>query len=242
MPTAAALLIGNEILGGKIRESNLYELAHCLRGRGIELGRVVVVPDVIRTVADEVQKLSEAFDHVFTSGGVGPTHDDVTMEAIALAFSADVVRDPDLERLLRKHYRDAVTENHLLLANVPRGAKQLFIERSPWPVTVFHNIWILPGIPEVFRMKLEIVREHLPEEPPFVSRAVFTKLDEAALKPLLDVTVAEHPDVDVGSYPRWQDPRYETKVTFDGKDPEAVARAFEAFQEKLPDGEPQWTE
>ena len=242
MQTAAALIIGNEILGGKIQETNVYALARLLRGLGVELARVLVVPDDVSTIAKEVLALSHGFDHIFTSGGVGPTHDDVTMAAIASAFGVDVVREPRLERLLRDHYGPAVTDNHLLLANVPEGAEQLYIDRSAWPLTVFRNVWILPGVPEIFQMKLDIVAEHLKGDVPFVSRAVFTKLDEARLKPILDSTVAEHANVDIGSYPRWQDPTYETKVTFDGKERDAVERAFEDFQRKLPDGEPQWTE
>lgn len=240
--TAAALVIGNEILGGKIRESNVYELATLLRSLGIDLRRVHVVPDVLETIASEVRALSDEHDYVFTSGGVGPTHDDVTIAAIASAFGVPVSRDPDMERLLRRHYGEAATENHLILANVPEGAEKVYGSRSPWPVTVLRNVWILPGIPEIFRMKLHIVRERLQGARPFVSRAVFTKLDEAQLKPLLDETVVRHPEVDVGSYPRWNDPQYETKITFDGRDAAAVERAFEDFTRRLPEGEPQWTE
>lgn len=242
MQTAAALIIGNEILTGKIQEANVHPLARLLRRSGVELARVLFVPDDVSTIAEEVLALSERFDHIFTSGGVGPTHDDVTMAAIASAFGVNVVREPRLEKFLRDHYGHAATENHMLLANVPDGAEQLYIDRSPWPLTVFRNVWILPGIPEIFQMKLDIVAEHLKGDVPFVSRAVFTKLDEAMLKPLLDTTVREHPGIDIGSYPRWKDPTHETKVTFDGKDRDAVERAFEDFQKKLPDGEPQWTE
>lgn len=240
--TAAALIIGNEILGGKIKEANVFELARLLRRCGVTLARVVVIPDDIATIAHDVRELSRRFDHVFTSGGVGPTHDDVTMAAIASAFDVGVVREPRMEKLLREHYGSAITENHLLLANVPDGAEQLYLDRSPWPLTVFENVWILPGIPEVFEMKLDIVAAHLKGDAPFVSRAVFTKLDEAMLKPILDATVAAHPGVDIGSYPRWQDPTYETKVTFDGQDEDAVDGACQDFLSKLPDGEPQWTE
>jgi molybdenum cofactor synthesis domain-containing protein len=101
--TAAALIIGDEILSGKIREANVFELARVLRERGVELARVVVIPDTIPGIVHEVQQLSKAYDHLFTSGGVGPTHDDVTIAAIAEAFNVSVVRDPDLERALRDH-------------------------------------------------------------------------------------------------------------------------------------------
>lgn len=239
---AAAIVIGNEILGGKIREANVYELARTLRGLGIVLERVVVVPDEVPVIAREVKELSDGFDYVFTSGGVGPTHDDETMAGVAAAFGVPVVRSKELEELLRRHYGEELHENHLLLANVPEGAHALYARRSPWPLTVFRNVWILPGVPEIFRYKLDIVREQLSGGSPFVSRSVFTKMDEAELKPLLDAVVSRHPRVEVGSYPRWNDPDYETKVTFDGQDPTAVERAFQDLLALLPEGEPQWTE
>jgi molybdenum cofactor synthesis domain-containing protein len=242
-PTAAALVVGNEILSGKVREANLYELAGVLRSIGIVLGRVVVVPDDVAVIEREVRDLKERYDHVFTSGGVGPTHDDLTIAGVARAFDVPVVRDPELEALVRRHYRETLHENHLALANVPRGSRGLYIEQSVWPLTVIDNVYLLPGVPEIFRMKLDIIRSHLGGgSDAFVSRAVFTKMDEALLKPLLDEVVARHPRIEVGSYPRWNDPEYETKITFDGQDPGAVERALDDFVSLLPDGEPQWIE
>lgn len=242
-PTAAALVVGNEILSGKIREANLYELAQVLRSLGIVLARVHIVPDDLLVIEREVRELSRRHDHLFTSGGIGPTHDDLTIAAVARAFDVPVVRDPELETLIRRHYGENLHPNHLALANVPQGSRALYIERSPWPLTSIANVYMLPGIPEIFRMKLDIIRQHLgSKSPAFVSRAVFTKMDEALLKPLLDEVVEHHPQVEVGSYPRWNDPGYETKITFDGKDAEVVERALEDFVKLLPDGEPQWTE
>lgn len=242
MPSAAGLVIGNEILAGKIQEANMVELARVLREVGVSLGRIVIVPDEVDAIAHELSSLARSFDHVFTSGGIGPTHDDVTMEAVGRAFEVPIVRDSGLEALLSEYYGDELTDNHLLLARVPEGSRALTTKRSPWPLTVLDNVWILPGVPEIFRMKLAIVREHLKGHPPFVSRALYTKLDEARLKPLLDGVVAEHPGVDIGSYPKFQDPRYETKVTFDGTRRDAVEKALEDFKSRLPDDEPQWVE
>lgn len=242
-PTAAALVVGNEILSGKIREANVYELARVLRSLGIVLARVHVVPDDLLVIEAEVRELSQHHDHLFTSGGIGPTHDDLTIAAVARAFGVPVVRDPELEALIRHHYGENLHQNHLALANVPQGSRALYIERSPWPLTAIENVFMLPGIPEIFRMKLDVIREHLGSKSrAFVSRAVFTKMDEALLKPLLDEVVEHHPRVEVGSYPRWNDPEYETKITFDGKDAEIVERAVDDFVKLLPDGEPQWTE
>jgi len=240
--TAAALIIGNEILSGKIQETNLLELARVLRELGIDLKRVVVVTDEPTTIAKEVTALTSTHDFVFTSGGVGPTHDDVTMVGVASAFNVPVVPHPTLEEMLRRHFGERINENHLRLALVPQGARLLSKPDSLWPVTVIENVWILPGIPEVFRKKLEIAREHLAGDSPFLSRAVYTMLDEADLAPMLNEVVLKHPSVDVGSYPAWSDKKYRTKLTFDGKDGAAIARAVDAFLTLLPEGEPQWTE
>jgi molybdenum cofactor synthesis domain-containing protein len=242
-PSAAAIVVGNEILSGKISEANVYELARLLRDEGVVLSRVVVIPDELGAISSEVRTLSAAHDYVFTSGGVGVTHDDVTIAAVAHAFGVPVVRDPGLEALIRSHYGEKTLENHLALANVPKGARKLTAEGYAWPLIAVENVFIFPGIPEIFRRKLGILRAHLGKAlPPFVSRAVFTRMDEALLKPLLDDVVARHPAVEVGSYPRWNDPKYETKITFDGKDEEAVERAVAHFLKLLPPGEPQWIE
>ncbi|HEX9722779.1 MAG TPA: molybdopterin-binding protein [Vicinamibacteria bacterium] len=240
--TAAALIIGNEILSGKIQETNLVELARVLRELGIDLKRVVVVTDELATIAKEVTALASTHDFVFTSGGVGPTHDDVTMVGIASAFNVPVVTHPTLEDMLRRHFGDRINDNHLRLALVPQGARLLSKPDSLWPVTVIENVWILPGIPEVFRKKLEIAREHLAGDSPFLSRAVYTMLDETDLAPMLNEVVLKHPDVGVGSYPAWSDKKYRTKLTFDGKDGAAIGRAVDDFLALLPKGEPRSTE
>lgn len=240
--TAAALVIGNEILSGKIQEANLIELARTLRELGIDLKRVVVVTDDLSTIAREISALSSAHDLVFTSGGVGPTHDDVTMAGIASAFGVPVVAHPTLEQMLRRHFGQRLNEGQLRLALVPKGARLLSKSDSLWPVTVIENVWVMPGIPEVFRKKLDIAREHLRGDVPYLSRAVYTMLDEPDLAPMLHEVVANHPDVEIGSYPTWSNDRYRTKLTFDGKDDAALDRAVDDFLKRLPEGEPQWME
>lgn len=237
--TAAALVIGNELLSGKIHEANLVELARTLRAIGIELRRAVMLPDDIDVIAAEVRALSAAHDVVFTSGGVGPTHDDVTLDAVARAFSVPTEVHPEMEAMLRRFYGDQTTEGHLRMAIVPQGAELISSPDVRWPTVVMSNVWILPGVPEAFRMKLALIRERIRGSGAFVTRSVFTNMDEAELKPILDEVVALHPDVEVGSYPKWFDARYKTKVTFDARTDEAADAAAEAFLERLPPGEPQ---
>lgn len=232
--TAAALLIGNELLSGKVHESNLVELAKTLRSLGVALTRVVMIPDEPKVIADEVLALSKSHDVVFTSGGVGPTHDDVTIESIASAFGVDAHIDETMAALLRTAYGDRITDAHLRMALVPRGAEMVTTEEVAWPTVVMKNVWILPGVPEIFRMKLLVVRERVKGHREFVSRAVFTLVEETRLKPWLDVVVAAHPEVEIGSYPKWFDSAYKTKITFDGRERGAVDEAVNAFVALVP--------
>lgn len=236
---AAALVIGNEILSGKTEEKNVAELARLLREIGIQLARVVVVPDELDVIAAEVRELSRTHDWLFTSGGVGPTHDDVTIEGVARAFGVPVVSAPEMEAMIRAHYRERTTENHLRMALVPQGAALEVTDEVRWHTIRLGNVWCLPGVPEVFRLKLSVVKARITAGPRFVSLAVYTKMDEGELKPLLDRVVASFPDVDVGSYPKWHDPLYKTKITFDGRDEPRVVAARASFVATLPAGEPQ---
>jgi molybdenum cofactor synthesis domain-containing protein len=240
--TAAAIVIGNEILSGKVEEANIAVLARGLRSLGILLRRVVLVLDDVETIAQEVCALSRTHDWLFTSGGVGPTHDDVTVEGVARAFGVRVVSSPAMEAMLRAHYRNRCTEGHLRMALVPEGASLEVAGEVTWPTIRLRNTWLLPGIPEVFRTKLSVALARLGGGQAFVSRAVYVQLDEGELKPLLDRVVAGFPDVSIGSYPKWNDPTYKTKLTFDGRDPHRVAEAQDAFVALLPSGEPQRVE
>ena len=237
--TAAALLVGNELLSGKVHEANLVELAKTLRAVGVQLRRVVMVPDERDVIAAEVRALAASHDVVFTSGGVGPTHDDITIEAVAQGFGVRAVVHPEFAALLHVVYGERMTEGHLRMALVPEGAELVSHPDTRWPTVLMKNVWILPGVPEAFRMKLAVVRDRVRGTHSFVTREVLTKMDEPDLKPLLDRVVAAHPDVDVGSYPKWFDPRYKTKITFDATDATKLESALADFLGQLPEGEPQ---
>jgi molybdopterin-biosynthesis enzyme MoeA-like protein len=242
-PTAAALIIGDEILSGKVDEANAGPLARTLRALGILLRRVVVVMDDIDTIAREVRELSATHNWLFTSGGLGPTHDDLTIEAVAKAFGARVVSSLQLEAMLRAHYKERCTEGHLRMALIPEGASLEVTPAVTWPTIRLRNTWLLPGIPEVFRMKLPVVISRIGAAGRvFVSHAACVMMDEGELKPLLDRIVSAFPDVSVGSYPRWLDPAYKTRLTFDGRDEARVLAARNAFVALLPEGEPQSTD
>jgi molybdopterin-biosynthesis enzyme MoeA-like protein len=234
--TAAALLIGNELLSGKVEERNLAPLATSLRALGIRLERALIVGDDRAAVARDVRALSAAHDVVFTSGGVGPTHDDVTLEGVADGFGVGIEIHPHLAGLVQAHYGTACTSDHLLMARVPIGAELRASAEVAWPTVVMRNVWVMPGVPELFRMKLLIVREHLVGPSSIVSRALFTQMEETDLKPLLDRAVALHPRIEIGSYPKWFDASYKTKVTFDGVVESQVEAAVQELIGLLPAG------
>jgi molybdenum cofactor synthesis domain-containing protein len=231
-PTAAILLIGNEILSGKVEDQNARFLTRELRALGVSLRRIEVVPDTIEEIVGSVRALASRFDFVFTSGGVGPTHDDVTLRAVADAFAMEIARRPELETLLRAGYGDHLHERDLRMADVPTGARLEYgpagphdLARGTWPVVVVRNVWILPGVPSIFRRKFEAVRE-LFRAGPIHGRALFSRAGEGHIAGALDEAVAAFPDVEIGSYPHPEAEDYRVKITLDGRDAARVDDAL----------------
>ena len=231
--TAAALIIGNEILTGKIVEANLTVLAKEMRLLGVALRRVVMCPDEIEVIAADVRALGASHDLLFTSGGVGPTPDDVTLPAVARAFDRPLVRSEEIEALIRGYWGDRAREGHLRMADVPEGAELLSNAEVPWPVVAVENVFVLPGVPEIFAYKLRMLRDRIGSDAPYFTRSLYTKCDEGSIAALLEELGAEHPGVEIGSYPRWRDPEYRVKLTFDGKDEAEVDAALDACRDRL---------
>ena len=234
MRTAAALVIGNELLTGKIAEANVFVLARALRSLGVVFRRVVMVLDDIEVIAAEVRTLASTHDFLFTSGGVGPTHDDVTIDAVSRAFGVESVTSPQMVQLLNEYYGDRLLEGHMRMARIPDGARLAANAHMPWPAIIMQNVWVLPGVPQIFQAKMPLVREMIGADKPFISLAVYTTLDEGTIKPMLDQVVRDFSDVEIGSYPRWGGNDYRTKLTFDGLDAERVGLAHDTFAASLP--------
>jgi molybdenum cofactor synthesis domain-containing protein len=241
--TAAALVIGNELLTGKVEDVNVSALAQALFPIGIRLRRVIFCPDEVETIRQDLDHLRRHHDLVFTSGGVGPTHDDVTVEAVAAAFGRPLVTSEEIRRLLEEVFGDRLTKSYLRMAQVPEGTRLVTSPRHRWPTVRVENVFILPGLPEIFRRKLPLIQEHLDIGHRFVSKAVGTRRDEGELAPLLGRLATEHPEVSIGSYPRWGDGPVRVRVTFDATEEESVDRALLAFrsaigeEDLIPEGE-----
>jgi molybdenum cofactor synthesis domain-containing protein len=202
MPTTAAIIIiGNEILSGKVEDRNSTYLASGLRELGVDVRRISVVPDDVEVIAGEVAAFSRQYDHVFTSGGVGPTHDDVTMEGVARAFGLGLVRNAELADLISERCGGKPNDPTLKMADLPEGADLLEADGLRFPAVAVRNVYVFPGIPEYLVKKFEAISERFRSEP-FMLRKIYIKEEECFIVPLLDTVVAEFPGVDVGSYPK----------------------------------------
>jgi len=233
--TAGIILIGNELLSGKVVDANASYLCRELRALGVDVRRIAVIPDEVELIASEVAGQSRAFDVVFTSGGVGPTHDDVTIEGVARALGVAVVRDPRLVQLIERFAQGRLNEARLRMAEVPEGAELVAGEELAFPAVVAANIYVLPGVPEIFRQKFQALKERF-RELPFHLRSVFVGIPEGTLAEHLNELLRRHPDLMLGSYPEFFNPDYKVKVTLESKDRDYVERALDDLLARLPGG------
>jgi molybdenum cofactor synthesis domain-containing protein len=235
MSTAAIVVIGNEILSAKVTDENGPFLARELRALGVELRRIETVPDEVPLIVDALKRCLAAAHWIFTSGGIGPTHDDVTIAAIAEVFGRRVVPDENTMKLLRSRYGDQLNAARRRLAEVPEGARVEFHEGFLFPVISLENVTILPGVPSLLREGFLRIRDRFRVAPIF-TRALYFSLGEGALAEHLDATVARFPAVSIGSYPRFDDADHRVKVTFDGRDEQEVRAALEFLKARVPPG------
>ena len=224
--------MGNEILSGKIVDANAAYLCRELRELGVDVRRISVIADEVTIIAEEVRAFSRAFDIVFTSGGVGPTHDDVTIEGVARAMDVPVVRHPTLVGLLERYYGGAPTEAALRMAEVPEGA-ELVAQSLRFPTVLMRNVYVLPGVPEIFRQKFDALRERFRDRP-FHLKCVFVRIGEGTLAAHLNELLVDFPDLLLGSYPELSNPEYRVKVTLESRDDVYLEGALGRFLARLP--------
>ena len=231
--TAGIIVIGNEILSGKVVDTNSPFLCQELRTLGVDVRRILVIPDDIETIAHDVAMFSQTFDYVFTTGGVGPTHDDVTIEAIAHGLGRRVVIHPELDALLQQYWADRPSTARAKMASVPEDAQLLMEPSLPIPVLLVDNVYIFPGIPQLFRRKFESIKERF-RDLPYYARLVYVTVHESAFSHYLDTLVSEFPDLLLGSYPEVKNPDYRVKLTLESKDSAYLTQAYERLLGLLP--------
>lgn len=233
--TAGIIIIGNEVLSGKTEDTNSYFLCAQLRQLGVEVQKISTIPDEVDQIGQEVVTFSKRFDFVFTTGGVGPTHDDVTIEGVARGFGVKVIRHPDLERRMRQRLGADINETRLRMANVPEGAELLATEALFAPVIKLRNVFIFPGIPRILQERFEAIKEGFREAPYFL-KTVYVRYGEGVIATILNDVLAKFPKLLLGSYPVLEAVDYKVKVTLESKDSHYLDRALQSFLTSLPEG------
>ena len=236
-PTAAMLVIGDEILSGRTRDSNTNHLAKALTEVGIDLKEARVVSDDQPAIVAAVRTLSDAYDHVFTSGGIDPTHDDITADAVSAAFDAHVdVRD-DARALLQAHYDRAgptLNEARLRMARIPDGATLIDNPVSTAPGFTIKNVNVMAGVPSVFEAMVASVISKLAHGAPLLSESWRVMRGEGDVAAPLAQIAADHPDLSLGSYPFQKDGAYGTNIVIRGTDQTRVTAAMTQLQALFP--------
>lgn len=233
---AGIVVIGNEILSGKTVDSNSAFLARELRQLGVTLKRITVIPDELDVIAETVRDFHRQFDIVFTSGGVGPTHDDITIEGVARALGRQVIVHPLLESKIREYLNGrSVNAAHLKMAEVPEGAELLMDDRLRFPTIKVENIYVLPGIPEILQQKFLALKDRFSVDPYYL-KIIYTTEIESTIATHLNDTLRAYPDLLLGSYPKIGNDEYRVKLTLESKDKNYVERAFTHLLNLLPQG------
>jgi molybdenum cofactor synthesis domain-containing protein len=234
MASAAIIVIGNEILSGKVVDTNSPYLCRELRALGVDVDRIVVIPDDIDVIAAEVRAQSRSHEWVFTSGGVGPTHDDLTMDGVAKAFGVPIeVNESIVARIERALGGQPVNESQRKMAALPQGARLIDSGDLWFPVVVVENVYVFPGIPELLQKKFDSIRLRF-QGVPFVLKRVYVRRKESDIAHELNALLEAHPELMLGSYPRIRETEYQVLLTLESRDAGYVQRALDALLARLP--------
>jgi molybdenum cofactor synthesis domain-containing protein len=237
-PTAALVVVGSEVLSAKVTDENGPWIAARLRALGVELMAITTVPDRMDCVVEAVDRERRRAGWLFTSGGVGPTHDDLTVAAVARALGRPVVRHPGLVSAIgaihRRHHADEpVPEAALRMADVPEGTA--LVGDQGYPTLLCENVVMLPGVPKFFRYQFDRMASLL-SGTPFRLACVFLDTREDRIAAALTAVARAHPAVEIGSYPRFDDADHAVKLTVESRDLGAVRAALAALLAALPAG------
>ncbi|MBL7049605.1 MAG: competence/damage-inducible protein A [Nitrospira sp.] len=233
--SAGIIIIGNEILSGKVKDDNSYYLACELRKLGVDVRKISIIPDEIELIGSEVSEFSSQYNYVFTSGGVGPTHDDVTMAGIAMGFGVKLVESDEIREMLHSRFRYEVNNAVMKMALVPEGSTIEFREDLRFPVVSYRNIYIFPGIPEFLRNKFQFIKEKFRGEAFFLKR-LYLNSHESLIADILSSIVRDNLSVMFGSYPIMDNPDYRIIITAESKTEEDLKNAVAQLITELPEG------
>jgi molybdenum cofactor synthesis domain-containing protein len=235
-PTAAMLVIGDEILSGRTKDKNIGFVAETLTDIGIDLLEVRIVPDVEQAIVEAVLALSARYNFVFSSGGIGPTHDDITADAIAKAFNLPIAVDQRALNLLLPYWRERgfePNEARLRMARIPAGSALIKNAVSAAPGFVVRNVFVMAGVPAIMQAMMDEVVKMLPAARPVLSETIEAHRGEGEIAAAAAAVQAAHPGVRIGSYPYHDGERFTTRLVLRSRDQEALARARAAMDRAL---------
>lgn len=233
--TAALIVIGDEILSGRTHDKNISQVASWLGIQGIRLSEVRVVPDKSDAIVEAVNTLRTRNDYLFTTGGIGPTHDDITVDAIAEAVGVGVVVHPDARAILENYYetRGGLTEARLRMARVPEGAELIPNRYTGAPGIRFDNVFLMAGVPQITAGMLDALSGKLVGGLPMLSETVGCWVQESEVAELLRLTEGAHTSCQIGSYPFWRDGKGGANFVIRSIDAEDLAACTRALMRGL---------
>lgn len=236
--TAALIIIGNEVLSGRTHDKNLPYIAEKLNGVGVRLTEARVIPDIPDIIIRTVRELSASFTYVFTTGGIGPTHDDITADCVAEAMGVSIDIDPEALRRLEIHYQNSgleINEARLRMARIPAGATLIDNPISAAPGFRIGNVHVMAGVPKIMQAMLDGILPTLKGGRPMISITLRCGLPEGRIAQGLGDLAKAYPDVDFGSYPAWTKTAFQVSLVVRGDDPDRVEAAAQAVEELIQD-------
>lgn len=236
-PTACLLIIGNEVLSGRTKDANLQYLATRLTEIGIRMAEARVIPDIAEVIVGALNECRAEYDYVFTTGGIGPTHDDITSACVAEAFGVELERNEEARQMLRRNYRsdDELTEARLKMTEIPVGAELVENPVSFAPGFRMENVFVFAGIPRIMQAMFEAIAEKLEGGVPVLSRAVTAPVPEGILGGPLSEIQARFADVEIGSYPFKKDGVHGASLVMRGRDAARLEEVAKAVRDMVRD-------
>ncbi len=232
--TAAILVIGDEILSGRTKDKNIGYIAEYCTAIGIDIREVRIVPDIEEEIVAAVRALSARYEHVFSTGGIGPTHDDITADAMAKAFGVTIDHDPRAVAILTEHYGEAnLNEAWLRMARIPAGAALIDNPVSRAPGFTIRNVHVMAGVPVIMQAMLDAVTATIPTGAKMLSATVPASMGEGRIAAGLGAIQKDFPDVSIGSYPKMLDGGFATDIVLRSRDEVRLAEAVRAVEQLI---------
>jgi len=233
--TVAMLVIGNEVLSGRTREANAYLAAQKLFDRGCKLGEIAVVPDIHDAIVSTLNRLRSQYDAVITSGGIGPTHDDITMDSVAAAFGVDLIEHKFIVKAMTEHFgEEGMNDGRRRMTRVPQGSHLIRCEKTIAPGAHVGNVYVLAGVPYIFESQLDsILPDFGDSDHPFIRHEIDVEIPESTFAKGLETIQDNYNSVEIGSYPRMCGNKPCGKICLSSQDNTALEQAVKEVEGML---------